>query len=125
MEPDHFSDAAFESVLASFHVVEPDLQCPASNRITRICTNSNCKTAFICAEHDCPYCGFKIHPACPSVAFGGITNLLNQSAAKYKEIVLKIMQLDGEFSRAVEDSKKALTKDILNPKYRHIISQVY
>lgn len=101
MEADHINDATFESTLASFHVSEPDVFCPSSNRITRICTNPICKTAFICGEPACLSCGYNVHPACPSVAFGGITNLLNQSAFKYKEIVLKIMEFDGDLTRAI------------------------
>lgn len=59
MEVSEINDAKFGAMLDSLRVVDPEMVCPSGKKITRICSNPQCKVALNCGQFKCESCAPK------------------------------------------------------------------
>lgn len=90
-------DDQLEQILMSMRKYDPEIQCPSGNRITRLCTNPNCKVSIRCEDGRCKTCGKITHLGCMSIQLEDITDLINSKFDESKIFMSKIIKVEEEF----------------------------
>jgi hypothetical protein len=61
---EEMSEELLQARLEELKVREPQQQCANRHKVTRLCTNPDCKEALLCSEPDCTKCA-DTHKECP------------------------------------------------------------
>lgn len=62
-------DEYLESIMHQFKRQEVNIMCPSSKKITKLCTNIECKNALRCGDQHCKHCCKEKHAGCISIPF--------------------------------------------------------
>ena len=98
--------------------------CLDDGKIEKMCINTKCNFALLCAKKDCPSC-IKKHKLCPITKLSTLTNLLNDRVSNYRDFMLNVFEVDNLLVEELEKFKKDLTKnyynDYMKENYKKVI----
>ena len=115
MKEERISDACGQAMLGLLHLRFPEeLKCGSGHNIARMCTKKNCQLpALFCNYKDCEKCKTKEHNKCSRNPIEGVTDYLNEIAAKQKGFITQLSNIEEELISQLNEQREAVAR-----KYR-------